>query len=268
LKSQRYTVGADVDTISATELEEYLRCGLLYFLRRELKHRTTTPRLAIGNAVHEAQRHDLEHRMRGETLRIDELVAIGEDHLRAELAASETHDLDRGRAIEDVYGATQVYATRVSPELQPIGVESALAASVSEGLAIVGTVDVLEERGLGDLKTGQPWSAQRVAASRQLTAYSILFRAAQGEYPRRLWIDSIWRRKSGGVTSWQYTRHRTTRTDEDRRAYLETVHRARAAINAGIALPAPEAAWYCSRTWCPVWSRCPAAPRAGGTDDE
>jgi len=45
-------------------------------------------------------------------------------------------------------------------------------------------------------------------------------------------------------------------TPTDRAWFFDAVNQVHRAIKAGVALPAPEGAWYCSKKWCGYWEQC------------
>lgn len=247
--------------LSQSAIETYLRCGYRWEFDREAHNRRirylTVP-MAIGSAVARGAEVDNATKIaegRGApTADIVEasVVAYERDTRGAEIPESKSA-ISGGK--DDAAAAARAFAMHVSVAISDVvECESPIAASVGYNLELVGTPDYVTADGIGDLKTGQPWTEARVHASRQLTAYSILHAARYGALPRRVWIDSMYRTRSG----WDYIRIPSDRTENSVNAYLAIVESVRANMAAGATLPAPEGAWWCSPRWCPHWDRCPA----------
>lgn len=250
-----------VTRITQSTLEEYLRCGVKWRFSRESRHEWATVRMAVGTGVGIGAHEDNERKITtGEPAKLREIVEIAVTGYELEVETVEVPEApaEVARGKDTTASAAREYGKRVSPLLTDvIEAESPIVAEVAEGLEIAGTPDYVTREGLGDLKTGQPWSQARADLSRQLTVYGLLHAARHGSYPRRLWIDSIGR-VHGKRVAWDAHRLWTGRSVEDYRAVLEVIDAARRGMEAGICLPAPEGAWWCSAKWCPFWRRCPA----------
>lgn len=245
--------------ISQSSLETYLRCGLLYDFRREESHRRATVAQIIGTAVAKAARVDCTSKIQtGDPAPARDLVEVAEETYLEETSSTEIDasklEIEAGR--HDTVTAADVYVGRVSPAIvDVVETERPIMAEVLPDLELVGTPDAITRTSLRDLKTGQPWSQDRVDVSRQLTSYDLLHVARFG-HPARLVIDSLARRGH----RWGYESFYTRRSEAQREAFRETLRRARDGIMAGVALPAPERAWWCSVKWCPYARQCPAFP--------
>jgi hypothetical protein len=135
--------------------------------------------------------------------------------------------------------------------------EKPLAARLGDDLEIVGTPDVVTIKGIGDLKTGRPWTSFRADRSRQLSVYGLLYKAKFGKYPQKVWIDSLGR-QGQGRSEWVFRRYWSHRTKEDYLAIVEILKRAREGIKKQIFLPASEDSWFCSPRWCVHYHYCKA----------
>lgn len=247
--------------LTQSEVEQYLRCGILYFKARERKHRRTTIRMAVGTGV--AWAAYLDNRAKKLTggppqIRTDDLVEAAVEEYRSEIQGCELRfsPPDYSEGERNVIRSTTTYMTWVSPRIEKIlAAEEPAYMQIDEGLEFAGTADVVTEFGVGDLKVGQPWTQARADLSRQLTAYAMLHKAALGKLPGRVWIDSI---SKGGWDRWN-----SIRTYDSIERYKEIIRRVYRLIEAGAEIPAPEAAWWCSPKWCPEWTDCPVM---GGKD--
>jgi hypothetical protein len=250
--------------IRQSKLETYLRCGLRYQFEEEERTRFATVKMITGSAVDAAARLDNQDKAGGGPgLKLPDIMAAAADGYEEELKVSEIVDsnIEINQGKDHAVNAARVFALKVSPQLSSVvEAQKPIIGSVM-GVELAGTPDVITEVGVGDLKVGQPWRQERVDRSRQLTQYGLLHKARFGEYPRRVWIDSISQAKG----SWIAERLWSSRGQQDYRAVLDVVDRAVKGMKAGIALPAAEGSWWCSKAWCPFYHRCPAVSR-GGSD--
>jgi hypothetical protein len=258
-RDPRYGEGS-VAVWSNSSLGTYLRCGFWYrFEVLEGRPRRVTLSMAVGTGVAAGAEHDLSLKsrmIRGATpSEIRDAAVAGYD---AEVGSTE-HDLGSHRigiGRDETAGGALAYARDVGPRIPDvIAAEQTYAADFASGWRLVGSPDYITPDGLGDLKTGQPWSVEQADTSRQLTAYAILHRAHYGALPRRVWIDSLSLRAKHG---WTHQRLWSARGEADVRAFVVVAESAIEALGAGVFLPAPERVWYCSRTWCPHYVYCPA----------
>lgn len=248
--------------ISQSSLESYLRCGLLYEFQRTDPTRRATIAQMIGTAVSGAACKDNRAKIAGGYgLPARELVeaAVSEYEDDARTSEIDAGRLEIAQGKDDTAGAAIGYATQLSGRISGVVLaEDPITDEVLPGLTLVGKPDVVTQTAIRDTKTGQPWTQERADRSRQLTGYDLLHRSTDLKRPVRLAIDSLFRRGSGGP--WVAATFYTTRSEADRSAFRETLRRARDAILAGVALPAPERAWWCSLRWCPYARRCPVFP--------
>jgi hypothetical protein len=250
---RRYQDPAQGSTrISQSAIEKYLKCGVRYFLDREQPQRRTTVALALGTGVARAAEVALRAKQRGSSVPLADIcdLAVAE----YDSAASSAEDGSRAIALgrNDAARAAEEFGLRVEPTITEIvAVEEPVVVELATGLELAGTPDVITQAGVGDLKTGQPWTQDRADKARQLTAYSLLYYARQGALPSRVWIDSI------GHTgrAWRAERLWSSRTEAQLRSYVEIVRRVCSAIAQGTAVPAAEASWFCSPRWCPYYGR-------------
>lgn len=237
-----------------SEIETLLRCGERRRLEMESKHRHATVKMVTGSAVGEGAKCDNRAKAAGgEGLPLVEIIERSVAGYERELERSEISDskLEQDAGKDDAANAARVYGLRVSPLVREVMfAEDPIVADVG-GMELAGTPDVITSDGVGDLKTGRAWDQADADGSRQLGFYGLLHKARTGEFPRRLWIDSIFRTAKG----WNSQRLWTRRTGEQYAALLLVAEAAVKAEAAGVFLPAPEGAWWCSKIYCPFHSR-------------
>jgi hypothetical protein len=258
-REPRYQGGEVEDTVRLTQTaaDTYRHCGPRWIKDRLTKHGRTTIPLAIGTAGHAGANADLTDKAAGGTGRSindirDIAVATYETETdESEMAASKS-EVARGK--DSVADAAIAYATKVSPSIHNViaNEKPIIARFGDSGIELAGKPDVITNAGVGDFKFGRPWDQQRADRSEQLTAYGMLARAHIGEYPKRVWIDSIGlvRQKWVPARLWSY------RTSEDYAAYWQVLQAVRDGIEAGIFIPASPLDWRCSAAYCPHFFDC------------
>lgn len=253
--------------ISNSSIEDFLRCALFYWFRREGRgagERFSTIPMTIGTAVSAAAELACIRKKKEEALPslreiVDAAVAVFDAEQR--LSVVETSEVERAKGRDDAAGASRAWGELVMPTVgEVLWAEEPIIARFPEArLELAGTPDLIEPDLVRDTKTGRPWNQRAADRSRQLTGYGLLYRAEVGVRPRRVAIDNIHRKRRGGWTAQTLW---SSRTDRDEGAYLEIAQRVHQAIQKGVALPAPEGAWWCAAAWCPAWKRCTARPGA------
>lgn len=247
-----------IPRITNSILNVYLKCGLRWWIEKQQPDvRWATVRMLIGTGLGAGALRDNQEKIeRGTAATItnitDAAVAAYEQEAGESEVTEPKTDIASGK--DSTAEAARVFALQVSPNTPGVLEAERPLLAVLRGIQLAGTPDVVTDSGVGDYKTGQPWTQARADASRQLTAYAILRRVNSGHPPRRVWIDSI----SHSAKGWTAQRFWSTRTAEDIEAFLHVMTRASAAMQAGVALPAAEGSWHCSPRWCPHWNRCPA----------
>lgn len=249
---------------SSSGLELYLRCGLAWQFRKDAAARKTVVPLMIGSAVHVAAAHDAQQKKTAKRVSPAELVEVAISGYEAEADEADCQEstgaVSRGK--DSCADAAREYAARAAPRVVAddlLAVEWPTVIDLEDPISglqieLAGTADRWEKRGVGDVKTGVRWPQSRVDGCRQLAVYDLLYDAENGYRPPQVYVDNIYRDRG----RWSHQRLFSTRTEEDRDAIWEIVVRATLARKAGIALPAPEGAWWCSKSWCPHWEECPA----------
>ena len=262
--------GADKNffRISNSSIEDFLRCGLFFWFRREGHDGTgrgfSTIPMTIGTAVSAAAEVACIRKKSEEPLpRLRDLVdvAVAAYDREHEMSYVDAAPVDVCQGRDDAAGAARAWGELIMPTIgEVLWAEEPLIARFEEaGLELAGTPDCIEPDLVRDTKTGKPWNQRRADRSRQLTGYGLLYRAQVGSRPQRVAVDTVHRNGRGGWTAetlW------SSRTERDEAAYLEIAQRVHNAIQKGVAVPAPEGAWWCAEGWCPFWSRCTARPGA------
>lgn len=253
--------------VSNSSIEDFLRCALFYWFRREGRDGgrgfATIP-MTIGTAVSAAAELACVGKKQNApapTLRELVDVAVAAYDREQEVAIVEASVVEVANGRDDAAGAARAWGELILPTIGEIlWAEEPLIARFAEAkLELAGRPDYIEPELVRDAKTGRPWNQRMADRSRQLTGYGLLYRGQVGTRPRRVAIDNVHRDRRGGWTAQTVW---SSRTERDESAYLEVAQRVHDAIQKGVELPAAEGAWWCADGWCPFWRRCTARPGA------
>ena len=243
-----------------SSLETYLKCGVLSRFIREERHRWSTVSMAIGTSMHEAVAEDSILLAKGGARpNFEAFLEFAIHVLEREFDTTEMDEAasERARA-KSIYlrrAAAQWFRDlRRADDAKIVAVEKPIVTRWKKSkIELAGTIDLIIEELVGDLKTGRKWSANDVETSRQLSLYAILYRGVFGQYPKGVFVDNVYGFAKGRPGS---ERTFGWRGEPHARAFRETVLAANAAREKGVELPAPAGSWYCSKKWCPFFRKC------------
>lgn len=152
------------------------------------------------------------------------------------------------------------HVATVAPAITPTAVERKIIVKPKDSdLVIHGTIDLIDQQAAGevirDLKTSDRMPRSDVAdVSQQLTMYALIRLAEVGTLPASLVLDFLVRSPERATK--RHVPLTTTRDREDLRALVDRINTAAAAVEAGVFVPAPPDAWWCSRAWCEYFDTC------------
>jgi hypothetical protein len=257
----RYAEGhTDKLRLSNSDIQTFVHCGVKYQFRREDAVYRTTVKMAIGTAVAKGACEDNNAKMtRQRALPIADIIDVAVAEYEHEIGRAEVPDPKSEVAAgkDDSAAAARVFAVDVSPRIMPVAAEKkTIIAFPDRDFELAATFDYAEKDSLGDLKTGRQWTQERADRCGQLSAYGIVFSALYKAYPRRLYIDSVYR----DGKAWAAKRIWTNRGPEDYERYYRLIGKVYDAIKAGVFLPASEMDWLCSPSYCEYWHVCPHVP--------
>jgi len=256
------------DHVSPSQIDTYRQCGERYRLRYVVGLKMP-PRGAMltGTGVHggAATRHKLRMQDDVEMKRrdvIDVSVAKFDERVETEGIAEEP-----GRGKADVVGESRDltatlaggFSDLVAPQvMNPIAVEELVKLDVEAlGIQFVGILDVAHTKEglvtIEDLKCVSKLQGQDVVeTSDQLTWYAMAWQALRGELPHFVGLRSLRDLKAGPKQDLVVS----VRTDEHIVKLLRIINTVVRSISAGVFVPAPPMAWWCSPEWCGYWRVC------------
>lgn len=244
--------------VSPSQLAMFARCGQQYRYRYlEGLVRPPGVALLVGRAVDESVTANLEARiLGGEALAEQDAEAVAADAI----AVAFSEEVDTGGIAKAQAAATScdqatalalLHHRRVAPKLRPIGVQERVEYAVRPGLALMGFIDVREVGRIRDTKTTTKAPPRGIAErSVQLTVYA----AAAGV--TEVALDYLIAKKVPEAESIT-----ARRGPEDLEPVLARAEALVIARETGSFAPADPESWWCSKSWCGYWDRCPYAVR-------
>ena len=259
------------DHYSPSQSGMYRKCGEQYRLRYvEGLRMPPAGAMLTGTGVHDGAAARHIERMNHDTEMprqdvIDVSVASFDDRLDDEGIELRGEEATIGKEIvvAEARDKTAIlaggYSDLIAPQVpHPIAVEERFELDVEAlGIKLVGIMDLAQDvEGLvamEDLKTGKKKHGQAdVDASDQLTFYAMGWQATRGKLPDSVALRSLRELKAGPkqdlVTG--------VRTADHVLKLLRIITVTCQAISAGVFIPAPPDAWWCSEKWCGYWNRC------------
>lgn len=242
-----------------SELHVFLKCGKMWEFRY-VRGIRTPPRaaLTVGSAVDSAVSHNLHQK-----------ISSGTDLSKEEVLSSFSDDFDR-RSPETEWRAdetpgkqkdlgaklVELHHDELAPAIKPASVQETITVQTDAGFNLGGTVDLIEKDGtIVDTKTSRiAYAEQAPKRALQPALYDFLFEAVRGEASPEFRYDILIKPTVKTPARKQQIRMRLRKSD--RNWLFETIGQVHKAIQAGVALPAPEGSWYCSKEWCGYWNRC------------
>lgn len=241
--------------LSHTQLSMLLRCPkqyefrYIYGLRRPGSHF-----LLMGSSYHAALEHNFRTKIAsGRDAPMDEVLdAFAEDfETRREAEEYEFKDATPGEAKDTGIRATRLYREARAPFLSPILVEDEFEISVGSGLTLSGKRDLITETEIIDHKlTRKAWTTGKEHADLQPSAY--LLSAMEEGLPQRSFVFHVNVTRSSPIVE----DRRTTRSEEELKAYRHLLMDAARLIEGGIFLPCDPTNWLCGPEWCGYYDIC------------
>ena len=212
--------------------------------------------MIVGGAVHKTAEIYHTRRLQGqEDLSVAEARVVASAEFSSRLIAEGVVDEDALPAEADRAGLlAEYYVTNTGPSIDAAIVEHRVEVPTYLDVTILGIIDVVRNDGtIEDLKiTGKPLAPSDARGSGQLSLYAVLRQQETRVIPR-VALRSLTYKKGGVVSAY----HESTRTEDDLNRFTLRTMSTIEDMQAGLLRPAQEGAWWCSRSWCGYWDRCP-----------
>jgi putative RecB family exonuclease len=255
--------------LSASSINDYIDCGLLYKLGRidKLPPESRSSDLELGSCVHRTLEAYYRQKLEGDLPSAKELQSIFENAWRDAAEGKEDIRYPEGKTFETLLleGKELLAACynkiQADNQLKVIGVEEPFSFTV-EGcpVPILGYIDLLEQDDSGtliitDWKTsGRAYSNDEVDRNFQLTLYKIATKK-NGYTDREILLrfDCLIKTKTP-----KFDQYYTTRSDQDEQRAVKKIQQVWDGINKNVFIPNDSASnWKCKgcayKNACDTW---------------
>jgi len=242
-----------------SHLQTFLKCGKQYEFRY-IKGLVIPPRaaLTVGKTVDRAVNANMISKIVGKPATLEEVLAVTSDEFDKEITSTVLEEDEQPGELKDqAIQLSQLHFKHVAPTIEPVTVQEEFVIEMEGGYDVGGTMDLTDKDGLiRDTKTAARQNASGYTVSRafQPAMYDFAYEAIRGERAKGFVFDVL--KKPTKRIAAEYERHDGKVEEDDRNWLFDSIDAVHKAIQAGVALPAPEGSWYCSPKWCGYWNIC------------
>jgi CRISPR/Cas system-associated exonuclease Cas4 (RecB family) len=150
----------------------------------------------------------------------------------------------------------ELHHLEAAPGIAPETVQESFVLETDAGYDLEGTMDLTEKGGvIVDVKTSRAAYAENAIEKEfQPALYDFAYEKTRGKPARGFRYDVLVKPTSRQKPKLQRVEGKVNACD--REWLFGTISQVHKAIQAGVALPAPEGSWYCSAKWCGYWNQC------------
>lgn len=217
-----------------------------------------TAALTLGSSVDEAISTNLAQKIEtGSDLPEEEVLDTFSTQFDQRKSETEwKEDEDPGSQKDMGARLVAVHHREAAPAIEPETVQEAFVLETTAGYDLEGVIDHTEKGGVVvDTKTSRlPYDGNAVERSLQPTLYDFAYEQIRGEKARGFRYDVLVKPTARMPARLQKVEGKVSACD--REWMFETITQVHKAIQAGVAMPAPEGSWYCSPKWCGYWNQC------------
>lgn len=236
----------------------YLRCGKQWeyrYVRGIISPPSAA--LTVGSSFHRALKHNFTQKITsGIDLPKEELLDVYSADFEQRAVETEWGGDDKGEQKDMGAKLVELHREKLAPTIQPEKVEEKFTLETDKGFDLGGTIDLIEKDGtVVDSKTsGKRYEEDSIARKIQPALYDFAYEALTGKKAAGFRYDVVLKLKTKAETQ----QIRSEVTPEDRSWMINTVNNVHKAMEAGVAMPAPEApgVWWCSEKFCGYWNMC------------
>jgi len=241
-----------------SEIQTFLKCGKMWEFRYVYGLKTP-PKAAptVGSAVDRAvSKNFIEKMLTGQDMPAEAVL----DHYSSEFDRMkkdvEWGDDDPGQQKDVGAQLVKVHHEKIAPAVQPATVQEEFVIETDAGYDLGGTIDLTEKSGvIVDTKTAKTaYGEDAIAGAIQPALYDFAYEALHKKPSEGFRYDVLVKTTKTLPARTQQIQVKVT--PDDRLWLFQNISQVHKAISAGVALPAPEGAWWCSKDWCGYWSRC------------
>jgi CRISPR/Cas system-associated exonuclease Cas4 (RecB family) len=240
-----------------SEIQTFLKCGKQWEFRYLLGLKTP-PRaaLTVGRAVDRAVTANLIEKMKtGTDLSTEAVVDAYSSEFESQKSETEWGTDDAGKQKDMGVQLVKAHHEKIAPAIQPATVQEEFIVETDAGYDIGGTMDLVEKSGVVvDTKTSKSAYDEDAISGIQPVLYDWAYEAINGKPAEGFRFDVLIKPTKTLPARTQQVAGKPTQ--ENREFHFEAINQMHKAIQAGVTLPAPEGAWWCSKDWCGFWDRC------------
>jgi len=239
-------------------IQMYLKCGKQYFYRYILGM-VIPPRaaLTVGGAVDTAVTHNLTQKIsNGADVPLQEVLDTFETDFNKRSLTTDWGGDDPGQMKDQGAKLVSAHHQEIAPKLDPVSVQTKFKIELDGEYDLGGTIDLVEKNDVvADTKTAKlKYDEDAVKDSIQAGLYDFAFEALNGRPAKAFRFDVLIKPTKTLPARTQQVESKVTPTQ--RQFLFDTIENVHKSIKAGIAMPAPEGSWWCSKEWCGYWSMC------------
>ena len=241
-----------------TELKAYLKCGKMWEFRYLKGIKTPpSPALTLGSSVDAAVTANLAQKIQSKSdMSKDEILDVYSSDFESRKQETEWLDENPGKQKDMGVRLVSLHHDLVAPNIMPATVQEFFNLETNAGYDLFGTMDLVEENGtVVDTKTSRlKYDEAAVSRNFQATLYDFAYESLRKVPAKGFRFDVLIKPTVTKGPTLQQVEGKVTQAD--REWLFDGIHNVHKAIQAGVALPAPEGSWYCSQKWCGYWDQC------------
>lgn len=240
-----------------SEILLFLKCGLQHYFRYILGIKVPPKAaLTVGSSVDAGVNHNFSQKI--SSGQDEPLAAIVEECASAfEARSPETEwgNDDKGQQKDMAIQLVTAHYRDIAPKVRPETVQESFLIETPE-YRLGGIMDLTEsDTTVVDTKTSKnSYKDEQIYHAIQPSLYTFAYETIRRKRPRAFRFDVLIKpTKTLPARTQQMQAEITT---EDHEWLFTTVDRMHRALKAGVALPAAEGSWWCSKDWCGYWHMC------------
>lgn len=240
-------------------IQLFQKCGLAYEFRYVMGIKTPPKAaLTVGSSVDDGVTRNLVQKIQsGQDLSESEVLDVYSTSFDIRAKETEWDDDDSGKQKDMGAQLVKAHHAKVAPNIDPLTVQEKFVIETDAGYSLGGTIDLTEKSGvIADTKTSKlKYADDSISRSLQPAMYDFAYEALHGQKAKSFRYDVLVKPTKTKPPEVQQIEAQVTFAD--REWLFDTINNVHKAIQAGVAIPAPEGAWWCSRDWCGFASMCP-----------
>lgn len=246
-----------------SEIQTFLKCGKQWVFRY-VEGIVTPPKaaLTVGSSVDAGVTRNLAQKVSSKVdLPLDDVLDVFSTDFDIRAQETEWDDEKPGEQKDMGAALLKLHHTEFAPNIAPATVQENFIIETDAGFSLGGTIDLVEENGIvADTKTAKTkYADDAITRAIQPAMYDFAYEALRGKKATAFRYDVLI--KPTKTIGPRAQRVQAEVTEGDREHLFDAILNMDKAIKAGVALPAAEGSWWCSKDWCGYWSRCKGAKK-------